>query len=121
MSGENEGGPISAAPEKDEGAAFLYDYFKHLTSLSILALGGVLAIAQSDGVDAPPRALMYAIVTFVGLAAVLAFSGSSDIVRQKTRGKAPGKWQNFYRITSPACLSVGVGLFLNLYLQGLGV
>lgn len=121
MSGEMDSGPVTAAPEKGEGATFLYDYFKHLTSLSILTLGGVLAISQRGGAEMPARTVMYAIVAFVSLAAVLAFSGSSDIVRQKVTGKAPGKWQNFYRITSPICLGVGVGMFLALYLEGLGI
>lgn len=121
MSDDIDADKVGVAPGKDDGAAYLYDYFKHLTSLSILTLGGVLGISQREGA-APDQAIMYAIVALVALAAVLAFSGSGAIVRQQSTGKAPGKWfnPNFYRLASPAALSLGVGMFLALYLEGLG-
>lgn len=122
MSDDVEGSKVSAAPKTDDGATFLYDYFKHLTSLSVLTLGGVLGISQREG-SSPSQATMYAIVACVALAAVLAFSGSSAIVRKKSTGTlAAGKWLNlnFYRIAAPAALSLGVGMFLALYLKGLG-
>ena len=121
MSDDVEGSKVSAAPKTDDGATFLYDYFKHLTSLSILTLGGVLAISQREGA-APAAAKMYAVVGLVALAAIFAFSGTGAIVRQQSTGKVPGKWfnPNFYRIVAPAALSLGVGMFLALYLEGLG-
>ncbi|MBN8843395.1 MAG: hypothetical protein J0H88_09120 [Sphingomonadales bacterium] len=119
MSDDIDEGKVGVEPEKSDGAAYLYDYFKHLTSLSILTLGGVLAISQREGA-APGQAQMYAVVILVALAGVLAFSGSGAIVRQQSTGKTPGKWfnPNFYRIASPASLSLGVGMFLALYLKG---
>lgn len=121
MSDEIDGAKVAVVPAIHDGAAYLYDYFKHLTSLSILTLGGVLAISQREGA-APAAAKMYSVVGFVALAAVLAFSGTGAIVRQQSIGKAPGKWfnPNFYRIAAPAALSLGVGMFLALYLEGLG-
>jgi len=112
---------VAVVPAVHDGAAYLYDYFKHLTSLSILTLGGVLAISQQEGA-APTAAKMYAVVGFVALAAVSAFSGTGAIVRQQSAGKVPGRWfnPNFYRIVSPIALSLGVGMFLALYLEGLG-
>ena len=121
MSDDIDEAKVAVVPAVHDGAAYLYDYFKHLTSLSILTLGGVLAISQQEGA-APTAAKMYAVVGFVALAAVSAFSGTGAIVRQQSAGKVPGRWfnPNFYRIVSPIALSLGVGMFLALYLEGLG-
>lgn len=106
---------VSAAPELGDGATFLYDYFKHLTSLSVLTLGGVLAIS---GRAEASRAAMIAVVALVGISALLAFSGTSEIVRQKTTGEVREKSLKLYRAGAPVALSLGVGAFLYLFLKG---
>ena len=60
-----------------------------------------------------------AVIVLVGFAALMAFSGTSEVVRQKATGKAQGKWLTFYRTGAPIALSLGVGAFLYLFLKGL--
>lgn len=105
------------APATGEAASYLYDYFKHLTSLSILILGGVLAI--STDVNAASKSSLLLVIALVAAAAILAFSGTSEVVREKVTGKRKEKSLAFYRISAPIALSLGVGAFLQLFLKGL--
>lgn len=119
MSDDIDEARVSAAPEMGEAATYLYDYFKHLTSLSILTLGGVLAISTGAGAAGTAKGLMVIVVVLVGLAALMAFSGTSEIVRQKITGETKEKSLAFYRIGAPITLLLGVGAFLYLFLKGL--
>jgi hypothetical protein len=119
MSDDIDEAKVAVVPELEDGSAYLYDYFKHLTSLSILTLGGVLAISTEAGADKTTKGSMIAVIALVGFAALMAFSGTSEIVRQKATGQAKGKWLTFYRTGAPIALSLGVGAFLYLFLKGL--
>lgn len=118
MSDDLDQAKVAAAPEMADGATFLYDFFKHLTSLSVLTLGGVLAISTGADANGTSRASMIAVVVLVGIAALLAFSGTSEIVRQKTTGEIRDKSLAFYRVGAPMALSLGVGGFLYVFLKG---
>jgi hypothetical protein len=119
MSDDIDEAKIAVVPELHDSSAYLYDYFKHLTSLSILTLGGVLAISTAAGEAKASKESMIAVVALVGIAALLAFSGTSEIVRQKATGVIKAKWLTFYRVGAPIALSLGVGAFLYLFLKGL--
>ncbi|WP_428682050.1 hypothetical protein [Sphingopyxis sp.] len=119
MSDDLDEAKVAVTPELHDGSAYLYDYFKHLTSLSILTLGGVLAISTGTRADGAEKEPMIAVIVLVGFAALMAFSGTSEVVRQKATGKAQGKWLTFYRTGAPIALSLGVGAFLYLFLKGL--
>lgn len=102
-----------------DGELILYDFFKHLTSIVVLTLGGVLIIAQDfDPTDVKPFMIVTAIGV-IGLAGVLAFSGSSEIVRARYTGLPTQKSLQFLRVAAPALLSVGVGLFLAMFVDSL--
>jgi hypothetical protein len=99
------------------GEALLYDYFKHLTSLCILSLGGVLALVpNAKGVK--PVAIILVLVV-LGLAGMLSFSGTSEIVRARFLGKPLQKSVNYCRIAAPVLLSIGVGMFVYLFTRTL--
>jgi hypothetical protein len=119
MSDDIDEAKVAVVPELDDGSAYLYDYFKHLTSLSILTLGGVLAISTGAGAEGAEKGPMIAVIVLVGFAALMAFSGTSEIVRQKATGETKGKWLTFYRTGAPIALSFGVGAFLYLFLKGI--
>lgn len=119
MSDDIDEAKVSAAPEMSEAATFLYDYFKHLTSLSVLTLGGVLSISSTGGEAAASRSMMIWVIALVGSAALLAFSGTSEIVRQKVTGDVKSKTLTFYRVGAPVALSLGVGAFIYIFLKGL--
>ena len=108
----------SEAPHNRQGDLVLYDYFKHLTTLSLLVLGGILTISQTAKGAAMKPAGMMIVVGVVVLAGVLAFSGSSEIARAHYQGDHPKKL-DFLRKAAPITLSVAVGMFLFLFNKAL--
>jgi len=94
-------------------ATLLYDYFKHLTSLCIVSLGGVLALLPNA--KGFPHGLLAAVLVVLSGAALLSFSGAAEIVRTRFKGLPLGKSVDFYRITAPMLLAVGVGMFVYLF------
>lgn len=107
--------PIERA---SEGEALLYDYFKHLTSLCLFSLGGVLAMVDTVKGTAPIKLIVIVIV--IGLAAICSFGGAAEIVQARFKGKPLSRYLNFYRLASPILLSFGLGMFLWLFTKALG-
>ena len=103
----------------DDGDLLLYDFFKHLTSLSLLTLGGVLALAkEANKTDVKP-VMIIAVLVLISAAGICAFSGAGEIVRARHTKTLPLPNLKFYRMASPALLAVGVGMFLTLYADSL--
>ncbi|HEX9932792.1 MAG TPA: hypothetical protein VGB08_08125 [Allosphingosinicella sp.] len=115
---DDEDGLPRAGSEFDRDL-LLYDYFKHLTSLVLLTLGGMLFVMKDfDPTDVKPQMVIIAIV-LISLSGVLAFGGSAEIVRAKYENR-PTKWSlALARFGSPALLSVGFGLFLAMFIDSL--
>ncbi|RYD99973.1 MAG: hypothetical protein EOP61_14205 [Sphingomonadales bacterium] len=101
-------------PAPHQGEALLYDYFKHLTSLCLISLGGVLALA--DKVQGRGAMLVIGALGVIGIAALLSFSGAGEIVEARCKGKPLARHLDWYRIASPALLSIGLGMFLYIFL-----
>jgi hypothetical protein len=105
-------------PPAVDGDALLYDYMKHLTSLCLLALGGVLALAEKvQGKSA--RSVVVA-AGVIALAAFCSFITSGMIVEMRRSGRPPKGNINIYRHASPVLLSVGLGMFLYLFAKSRG-
>jgi hypothetical protein len=118
MSDDNEALLASEAPQNRQGDLILYDYFKHLTTLSLLVLGGILTLSQTaKGAAMKPTGMMM-VVGVVVLAGITSFSGSGEIARAHYKGDRP-KWLDLYRIGAPMILSIGVGMFLFLFNKAL--
>src|SRR5687768_7602661 len=101
MSDEEDSLP---ALKSDYLELLLYDYFKHLTTLSLLALGGVLTVAQiGEGEQVKPILLVLVLVT-LGLGGVASFSGASEIVRARYTGTPANKSLPLYRVSAPLLL-----------------
>jgi hypothetical protein len=106
------------ARERD-GDLLLYDFFKHLTSLALLTLGGVLIIIKDvDPKDVKPFMVIIDIV-FISLSGILAFSGSSEIARARYTGAAPTRSLEISRRGAPLLLTIGVGMFLAMFVDSL--
>jgi hypothetical protein len=105
-------------PPAGDSELLLYDYFKHLTSLALLTLGGVLAIAQAaDRADVKPFMLIIVLVV-ISAGGICSFVGAGEIVRRRYTGSSPHKIE-FYRKAAPALLALGVGMFLGVYVDSL--
>lgn len=119
MSGDDEGDLLSSEAPNRQGDLVLYDYFKHLTTLSLLVLGGILTLTQTDRGAEMKLPGVLIVVGVVTLAGVVAFSGSGEIARAHFHGEAP-KRVDLYRKAAPVILSVGVGMFLFMFRKALG-
>jgi hypothetical protein len=115
---DDEGKGAGPAVEGTDSELLLYDYFKHLTSLTLLTLGGVLAIAQAaDRTDVKPVMLIIVLIV-ISSAGILSFVGAGEIVRKRYTGSTTHNI-DFYRKVAPALLAVGVGMFLGIYVDTL--
>ena len=118
MTDDNTDVPGVGHQEGSESELLLYDFFKHLTSLTLLTLGGVLAIAQAaDKTDVKPTMLIIVLLV-ISAAGVCSFVGAGEIVRKRYTGSSSHNLE-FYRKAAPALLSLGVGMFLGVYVDSL--
>ena len=115
---DDEGKLVGATGENDR-ELLLYDYFKHLTSLSLLTVGGVLAIAEAvdrSKVEAPG---LIAVLLVISVGGICSFLGTGELVKKRYTG-APSRSLEFYRKAAPTLLALGVGMFLGIYMDALG-
>jgi hypothetical protein len=61
------------------GAMMLYDWFKHMTTLSLVTLGGILGILQGSRVDVRPGTLGV-MITAIAVAGILGFDGQNRLL-----------------------------------------
>ena len=109
----------AAAPDpSSDGELLLYDFFKHLTSLVLLTLGGVLVVSQAaDRSDVKP-ALLIGVLVLISAGGVCSFAGASEIVKKRYTGASTHNI-DFYRKAAPILLSIGVGMFLGIFVDSL--
>jgi hypothetical protein len=109
----------SAAAEvaAHDGDLLLYDYFKHLTSLVLITLGGLLLVMKDfDPKDARPKivALTFLLVSTSG---ILSFAGAGEIVRSRYTGKVKHRTLMVIRHVAPVLLAGGLGMFIAMFLH----
>jgi hypothetical protein len=96
----------------------LYDFFKHLTSLSLITIAGIFAISQMDGaleqIGKPALVVTMATVAAGGIAS---FMGVSQIVLARTTGTDQSRKIRILMRTAPALYCLGVGASLMMFLD----
>jgi hypothetical protein len=95
-----------------------YDYFKHMTSLSLVALGGVLTISQIPDAEPKPFSLGTAVV-LLAAGGISGFAGMDEIVKARFDGKDASKRIALYRKLCPATFGMGIGAFLTMFFNAL--
>ena len=110
----NEDNPPGRDPD-----AMLYDWFKHLTSLSLLTLGGVLSLSQVAEASAIKPASLIVVLILVSLAGVMAFSAADQLVHSRLKGLPLPRQVEWMQRASPALLGMGLGAFLYVFLKAL--
>lgn len=110
---------IDPAPDRE---MLLYDYFKHLSGLVLITLGGLLIVMKDfNPEDVKPK---FVTMTFIliALSGVLSFGGTNEIVRARYTGKT-NRWRQWTveasRYVAPLLLSAGLGLFLAMFTDSL--
>ena len=114
----DDDGQLGAPPGHD-GELLLYDFFKHLTSLSILTLGGVVIVAEAADPQDVKRWIIVAVLILVSAGGIIAFHGSSEIARARSTRTPVAASIQWSRKLAPALLAIGVGMFLSMFVDSL--
>ena len=101
----------SVDPLKDR----LFDFFKHMTTLSLLTLGGVLSIGSQTGVQIDPLP-MAIVVAFLAMGGIGAYSGMIEIIEAESRREHRPKRIALYKTLSSLGFGMGTGAFLSTFL-----
>jgi len=110
---------LSARASPDDREMLLYDHFKHLTTLALVSLGGVLTLVQTaDPADVKPP-MVIAVLIALSAGGIAAFSGASELVRARYTGTGYYKSVEFCRRAAPILLAVGVGMVLAMFVDSL--
>lgn len=111
---------IEAKPDADRyGESLLYDFAKFLTTLSILALGGVLTLTQTaDRTDIKTFNIMLAIGA-IALAGTLAVTTANSIAYARASAQELPRNLHRYIVAAMALLGMGMGVFLYMWMDTL--
>ena len=116
---ETRADPKNAAPPDAYGETLLYDYAKHLTTLALLAIGGVLTVTgTADRTDVKPPVVAI-VLGALALAGILAFSTANGLVAARSTGKEPPKGLPSLLKAATGFLGVGTGGFLMMWWDSL--
>lgn len=74
-----------------DGDGYLYDFFKYLTSLSLISFGGLFTFLQTKQAAGVPDLAKAAAAALLGMAALLAFVGAQRLVGAKAAAEPIGK------------------------------
>ena len=89
-----------------------YDYFKGLTSLSVLTLGGVLTLSETAFAQDISAAQMLIAGGLIAGGGIIALQCQSDIVQVARGAKTHAPWLNIGHRLAPALFGGGIGAFL---------
>jgi hypothetical protein len=104
------------ARSKDDDELLVYDYFKHLTTLSLVALGGVLSISTSiPGIS--PRSIIV-IVVLLGLAGAVSLAALDVMVNERMYNRAIPRYIRYLRMVSVCFFGIGIGYFIAVVVEG---
>ena len=92
----------------------LYDYFKHMTTLSLVTLGGVLSIPQATGVALSIRELLPA-AGLIALGGAFSLYAMEAIIKARLDGRAVSRGMRWTRLIVSVSFGVGVGAFLGQF------
>ena len=101
-----------------DGEGYLYDYFKFLTSLSLLTLAGIFAISQMQGaLEQIGKVSLIAIMDTVAGGCIASFLGAGQIVHAKITGVDSKRKIDVLMKVAPALYGLGLGGSLMMFLD----
>lgn len=109
--------PKAVAPDLRYGETLLYDFSKFLTTLSLLALGGVLTLTQTaDRTDIKLFNIIF-VLAAIALAGILSITTANALVDARAAGKEPHAALPKIMKAAMGLLGVGTGGFLMIWLD----
>jgi hypothetical protein len=108
--------PLAAGPGPD-AQSYLYDFFKYMTSLSLLTLAAILAVSQLPEAADLAKTKVVIALGIVSLGALTAFAGAGQVVRSKMQQEPLAKQTILCLKAAPAVYLIGVGYFLMMFLD----
>jgi hypothetical protein len=106
-------------PAEQYGEALAYDFSKFLTTLSILALGGVLTLTQTaDRTDIKTVNIAMSVCA-IALAGTLALITANSIAYARASGEPMPRNLHRYMLAAMSLLGLGMGMFLFLWMDTL--
>lgn len=111
----NIGDPKTVAPDGLYGESLLYDFSKFVTTLSLLALGGVLSLTQAADRSDVKLVNILLVLGSISLAGVLALSVASTLAASRSAGTEPPRWPGKAIRAAMGLLGVGTGAFLMIW------
>ena len=97
-----------------------YDFFKHMTSLSILTLGGVLTLSGAVYEDALEPRRMVVSMALIAASGFIAFAAQIEMVDWAHRGSGrPRLMARWGRALIALTYGLGVGVFLSMAQEAL--
>lgn len=109
-------------PADDAPYARIYDYFKHLTTVSLVSIGGVLGLLQGQGPAIKPLALILVISLLAAagfLAMVMLAAISSMTLKKASEVEKVRKSMLIVQGAATFCLMFGLGIFLGAFVGAL--
>ena len=104
-------------PPGRDAESMLYDWFKHLTSLSLLTLGGVLSLSQVAEASEIRSTNLITVLMLVSAAGVMAFSAADQLVNSRVRGEPLPRQVRWMQRATPAVLGIGLGAFMYTFVK----
>ena len=110
----------SPIPEgsKSRATLLLYDWFKHMTTLSLVTLGGLLSILQAGKADVRPG-FLEAIIVLIAIGGIIGFDGQSRILKAELANRPLPNMLKWFRSLAVWSYGLGVGLFLSLFVESI--
>ena len=99
-----------------DAALLLYDYFKHITTLSLITLGGILAIPQTTGIAVTFRDLLPSLA-LIANAGALSLYGMDLVIKARIADRALPRSVRWYQLVVGGSLGLGVGAFMGLFTE----
>jgi hypothetical protein len=103
--------------EPSDPLARVYDYFKHLTTVSLIAIGGIFGLLQGNGPKLKPAATIV-VLGVIALAAGISMMTTSAITFGELRGKVTEKTRTqlaILQLSTTCLLMIGLGIFVGLF------
>ena len=107
-----------AEGSQSRATLLLYDWFKHMTTLSLVTLGGLLSILQAGEANVRPG-LLEAIIVLIAVGGIIGFDGQNRILKAEMANAPLPAMLKWFRSVAVWSYGLGVGLFLSLFVESI--